>query len=73
MQSRRYKKQMQEEKNFSYSHFVKLLCSLFCSSEIGCFSYSYEDGICQLGAFHGPPEGQAAEANKTCYVDAKGE
>lgn len=49
------------------------MCSLFCASESGCFSYSFEDGICQLGAFHGPPVGSSSNANKTCYVDAKGE
>ena len=60
-------------RNTFLSHFVKTLCSLHCSSEIGCFSFSFEDGICQLGAFHDPPEGQSALANKTCYVDTKGE
>ena len=52
--------------------FVQLLCSLFCASEIGCYSYSFEDGICQLGAFHGSPVGQSSNSDKKCYVDAKG-
>ena len=52
---------------------VQLMCSLFCASELGCFSYSFEDGICLLGAFHGPPGGQSSNANKICYVDAKGD
>ena len=53
-------------------YLSQLLCSLFCASEIGCYSYSFEDGICQLGAFHGSPVGQSSDADKKCYVDAKG-
>ena len=45
---------------------------MFCYEKQGCYSYSFEDGICSLGSFHGPPEEQSANANKTCYVDPKG-
>lgn len=48
------------------------MCSLFCYDKKGCYSYSFENGICSLGTFHGPPEEQSASANKTCYVDPKG-